>query len=110
MYYCTRRKIWVSELGIHLDIVDSTIYVDPDGKQTFRVIEVPPYSFTITDDERTKKTDVRKVMPEARRPGQRKGSRQLERKMVLSVGSVINMPWNDKEKLLEKMKLYLLFS
>lgn len=111
MYYCTKRKVWVSDLGMHLDIVDATIYVDPlSGKQTLKIIEVAPYSFTITDDTVTKKTEVRKIMPEERIPGTRKSSRSLERKKVLSIEACMKLPWNDKEKVLERMKLYLLFS
>lgn len=110
MYYCTRRKVWMSDLGTHLDIVDATVYVAPDGRQTMKVIEVPPYSFTIIDDGVTQKTDVRKVMHEERLPGMRSSARTYERKMVLSVQAVMNLPWNSKEKVLERMKLYLLFS
>jgi hypothetical protein len=110
MYYCTKRKVWVSDLGMHLDIVDATIYVEPvSGRQTLKIIEVAPYSFTITDDV-IKKTEVRKIMPEERIPGMRRTARNLERKKVLSIEACMKLPWNDKEKVLERMKLYLLFS
>ena len=111
MYYCTRRKVWVSDLGIHLDIIDATVYIDPQtGKRTWKLIEIPPYSFRIVDDGSIEKTDVRKVMPQERLPGMRKGARTLERKKVLSLNCAMRLPWNDKAKVLERMKLYLLFS
>lgn len=110
MYYCTRRRVWVSDLGLHLDIVDATIHVAPDGRRTYKVIEVPPYSFTIIDDKDIKQTIIRKVMPEERIPGMKRSARRLERKIVLDFDFPIKMRWNDKEKVLERMKLYLLFS
>lgn len=112
MYYCTKRKIWMQDLGMHLDIIDATIYLAPDGQQTLKIIEVPPYSFTITDDNCCKQsTVVRKVIPQDRTfpPGPLR-ARTLERKIVLSVDAAMKLPWHDKEKVLERMKMYLLFS
>lgn len=110
MYYCTKRKVWVSDLGIHLDIIDSTIYVAPDGRQTLKIIEVPPYSFTITDEEKNQKTVIRKVVAPERVPWQKTKARTLERKILLTVNAAMKGPWNDKEKVHERVKLYLLFS
>jgi hypothetical protein len=109
MYYCTKRKIWIQDLGMHLDIIDATIYVSPDGKPTLKIIEIPPYSFTITDDPGKTSTVIRKVMPQERLPGARK-ARTLERKIILSMDVVAKLPWHDREKVLERVKLYLLFS
>lgn len=36
MYYCPKRKVYVSDFGLHLDVVDSTVYVDESGRQTFK--------------------------------------------------------------------------
>jgi hypothetical protein len=108
MYYCTKRKIWVSDLGTHLEIVDATVYLDPEGKQTVRTIEIPPYSFTITDDAK-QETVVRKIIaPERTRPWM--PGRIFQKKIVLTIPSVISLPWNDRNKVLERMKLFILFS
>ncbi len=110
MYYCTKRKVWISDLGIHLDIVDSTIYVEPDGRQTLKIIEVPPYTFTITNEEKSQKTVVRKMIPKCSYPWIKELARPMDKVTILTVNAVLELPWNDKKKVYEKVKLYLLFS
>jgi hypothetical protein len=110
MYYCTKRKIWFPDIGAHLDTIEATIYVDDDGKYTLQVIEVPPYRFTITDNAKVQKTEVEKVVKHEPAPGHKWYPRALGRKVILTIPSIMNLPWNDKEKVLERMKLFLLFS
>lgn len=111
VYACTKRKVWLSDLGLHCEIIDATVYVDlQTGKRTSKLIEIPPYVFWITDDGSTQKTDVRKLVLEERIPGIKQGSRSFERKRVLSLNCAMKLPWNDKEKVMERMRLYLLFS
>lgn len=110
MYYCMQRKVWEPDLGIYLDIIDSTIYLDPEGKQILRVIEVPPFSFTITDDDQKKETVIRKVVAPERSPRDRNKARVLERKVILTIPAVAKLPWKDKKAVAERVKLYLLFS
>ncbi len=110
MYFCVKRKVWISDLGIHLDIVDATLNILPDGKVTWQLIEIPPYSFLITDDEKGQQTVVRKVIGPELTPWNKKRAKTFERKIVLTVPALMKMPWNNKQKVLERMKLFLLFS
>lgn len=114
MYYCMKRKIWEPSLGMYLDVVDASVYVDANGKETLRVIEVPPFSFTITDDGRKQETIIRKVVAPERDDQMRKlyssKARTFERKILLTIPAVAKMPWNDRAKVAERVKLYLLFS
>lgn len=110
MYYCTKRKVWVSDLNIHYDTVDSTVFVAPDGRQTLKIIEIPPYKFIITDEEKIQKTVVHKMMAPDTIPWQRSSTHTVNKKVILTVNTVMKLPWNNKEKVHEKVKLYLLFS
>lgn len=107
MYFCERRQIYSDDLGVHLEVVDATIFVAPDGRHTLSIIEVPPYSFTMRDDEMGKKTEVRKIIPQDIVMGK---ARVLERHKVFEVDSLMNLPWDNKKKVLERVGIYLLFS
>ncbi len=109
-YYCVKRKIWISDLGIHADIVDAAINVSPEGKVRWQHIEVPPYSFIITDDEKGQSTVVRKLMAPERLPAHIRKTFTYEKKTILTIKAIMNLPWNNKQKVMERMKMFLLFS
>jgi hypothetical protein len=119
MYYCARRKEWVSEFGIHLDIVDTVIYVDPDEQREIMwVVEIPPYRFTMTDFPSGPKTVVDKTIIPGGPPWDSQSRKDLEalgtsagyRKLILTVPAIMKLAWNDKKQVLDRLKLYLLFS
>lgn len=111
MYYCAKRREYVSDFGVHLDVMDSTIYVDEAGRQTIKVIEIPPYKFSITDEESVQKTEVYKlVLPDAPLWDAAEAKEWIYHKSILVVPAVMDLPWHDRRKVLERLKLYLLFS
>ncbi len=114
MYYCAKRKEYMSEWGLHLDVTDSVIYVDPKrGRDTMWVVEIPPYRFTMTDFGYRQRTEVHKTVLPDWAPWDREIENKeifLQKKLILSVPSVMKLPWHDKQKVLERLKLYLLFS
>lgn len=110
MFYCIKRKVWVSDLGLHLDIVDATINLSSEGKVIWQLIEIPPYSFLITDDDKGEQTVVRKVVAPEERPYNKSRAKTYQRKIVLTVPALMKLPWNKKEEVMERMKMYLLFS
>lgn len=114
MYYCTKRKEYMSELGLNIEVIDSIIYVDPkSGKHSMKVIEIPPYRFTMTDYPRGQRTEVHKTVLPDWAPWDKEIEDKeifLQKKLILRVPVVLNLPWHDKQKVLERLKLYLLFS
>ncbi len=110
MFYCVKRKVWVSDLGIHIDIVDSTIYFTNEGKIEWQVIEIPPYRFLIVDDHDGQQTVVSKYVTLNKKPWDKQNAMAWRRETILTIDAIMNLPWNDKEQVLEKLKLYLLFS
>lgn len=110
MFYCVKRKVWVSDLGIHIDIVDATIYLTNDGKIEWQVIEIPPYRFLLTDDKDGQMTVVSKYVTLNKNPWDKQNAMAWRRETILTIPALMKLPWNDKEQVLEKLKLYLLFS
>lgn|SRR5574337_1238610 len=110
LYTCTKRKVWVSDLGIHVEIVDAAISLSSTGKQIYKVIEVPPYIFSIADDEGKKQTEITEMVPIADVPWRKIVGRPYDRKVILRISAALDLPWHDKQKVFEKVRLYLLFS
>lgn len=116
MYYCVTRKEYVSEWNVHLDVVDSVIYIDPiRGCETMWVVEVPPYRFTMTDFESGPKTEVHKtVLPDWPPWNKTMDPESIKtlmyKKLILTVPARMKLPWHDKQQVLERLKLYMLFS
>lgn len=111
MYYCPKRKIWFPDIGAHIDTIEATICFNADGKPTLQIIEVPPYRFTITDEDQFQKTEISKIAVRQDRVHPQKWYPQaITREPILILSTALKLPWNNKEKVLERMKLFLLFS
>lgn len=117
MYYCPARKEWMSEFGIHLDVTESVIYIDAASRQeTMWIVEIPPYRFTMSDfPHRGPKTEVHKtVLPDWPPWDKTKDPESVKtllyKKRILTVSALMNLPWHDKQKVFDRLKLYLLFS
>lgn len=114
MYYCTKRKIYMPEWKCHLDVTDTVIYIDPDKhRETMWVVEIPPYRFTMTDFPRGPRTEVHKTVLPDFAPWDREVENIklfLYKKLILEVPALMKLPWHDKAKVLERLKLYMLFS
>lgn len=111
LYFCVKRKVWVSDLGIHMTIIDATINIRPeDGKVTWQVIEIPPYRFVLSDDEQGEKTVIQKYVAPEDSPWNKIRGQSVKREVILTVPSLLKLPWDNKEQVFEKVKLFLLFS
>jgi hypothetical protein len=114
MYYCDKRKEWVSEFGIHLDVTDTVIYIDPNKRrETMWIVEVPPYRFTMTNFSTGPKTEVHKTVIPDWAPWDKDVENKemfLHKKLILTVPALMNLPWYDKKQVFNRLKLYLLFS
>ena len=108
IYQCQRIKVWVPEIKAKLDNIHATFYVEPLTQQvTYKVIEMGAFSFTIQDDHQKKSTVIRKVKELPKRP---KEARTFESETILKLSAAIDLPWNDKSKVMERVRMYLLFS
>lgn len=110
MYYCDKRSVWISDLGIHIDVIDAIVEMLPDGKVTWQKIEIPPYVFIITDNDEGQWTLVSKYVTLNKKPWDKQNAMAWKRENILKISAAMNLPWNDRKTVLEKLRLYLLFS
>src|SRR5271166_6658922 len=69
IYHCPRKTLWVPELEISMEIVDITLFVkNSNPEETFKIVEIPPYTFVIDNISRSKKTTVNKNVRDAKFP------------------------------------------
>lgn len=90
LYYCPRES--ATHAIYHLD----------SDKITFQVITILPYEFVIHDGA-VKRTEVCLISRDER-------GRLGNHKTILRIDTPMNLSWHDKEEVLRKLKLYILFS
>lgn len=119
IYYCPKRDVWVPELEMSRDVIDCTLFINSDDKPIYKVIEIPPYIFTIYDyhyqslGEIHRKTSVVKIIRNTllKSVGQDFIGHDLTSKVRLfEIDAVMDLPWHDRDKILNKVKLYTLLS
>jgi len=120
MLICNRRKVFVKELDCTLETTHAMIYINPEGKQSFKVIEVMPYTFEIHDTDELKQTRIIKTVdPSKKKKNQNystakyqtgKGTRVFERENLITLPGVVTCDWHNKEAVFDRVKMYLVFS
>lgn len=122
MLICNRRKVYVKELDCTVETTHAMIYINPEGRQAFKVIEVMPYTFEIHDTDELKQTRIIKVVDPAKKKMKdryksstskyqtAKGPRTFERENLITVPGVVNCDWHNKEAVFERVKMYMVFS
>lgn len=121
MFICNRRKVFVQELNCMLETTHAMIYIDPNGNQSFKVIEVMPYSFEIHDTEELKQTRIIKLVDPNKKKAQDKGKssakyqtpkgpRTFERQNLITLPGVVHCDWHNKEAVYDRVKMYMVFS
>lgn len=109
IYSCETKQEWVPSLKITLDVVDATYYLLSNNEPVVKVIEIPPYKFIIKNAEDDKYTEVREIyIPDHSYSSDSKW--MFDTKRLLYISAVMDAPWHDREKVLEKLKSYLLLS
>jgi hypothetical protein len=110
MYHCLKQRVYVDDLGMHVEVIDASVNITPEGKVIWQLIEIPPYRFLIEDTEKGQLTTVYKLMTLDRKPWDKKNAVAWKPEVILKIPALMNLPWNDKQEVLEKIKLYLLLS
>ena len=107
MYSCPRRKVWQEDMKTYLDVVHAVIYLSPEGKQIRKMIEVPPYSFVIQDEDDEQSTVINKLTSFSKFLSRNK---IWEFKFLLRIPAVLECRWDDREAVFEKVQCCLVFS
>ena len=75
----------------------ATIHYGLDGKIDLQILDIGPYSVTITDNQDKQSTVIRKY-------------NSLFKETVLELPKALQLPWHNKDQVMDKIALYLLFS
>ncbi len=125
IYRCKEKLVWSPQVrtveGLkvqtHLTIVHSIIYVNPETqKQELKCFEYPPYLFTIWDYDnhpvtnRKNGTFRQTKITERVFISRRDGEVVTEDRELFTFPSALDLPWDDAEQVMERVKMYLLFS
>lgn len=115
LYYCSIQTKWIESMKRHLKYHHCFVSLNNSKNVESKLITVPPYIFQI--DYESNKTKITKIT-EFKQKGlindvftldlDHEEKEYLE--ISVPVSSIIKLPWNDAEKIEEKLKIYNLFS
>lgn len=115
LYYCSIQTQWIESMRRHLKYHHIFVGIDRDKNVTSKLITVPPYIFDINYEKNI--TKVSKITS-FKQKGlisdvftldlDHEEKEYLELNVPISF--VLKFPWNDTEKIEEKLKIYNLFS
>lgn len=113
MFICNRRKVFVKELDCTLETTHAMIYLNPEGKQSFKVIEVLPFTFEIHDSNELKKTRISKLSKLGNKDKTNpvtRGNRTFESQTLIELPGVVHCDWHNKQSVYDRVKMYMVFS
>lgn len=106
LYFCEERSVWVSELEASVLTRHALIYVNPNtDKHEVISIEIHPYQIVMWDQEELQRTEITEIIWEENSRGSLSSG-----KKVLSIDAVLDLPWDDQEEVVRRIKMYLVFS
>lgn len=111
--FCPETTAWIPDLNRHLIYHHSIVSADPQTEDiSFKIITNPPYIFEISF-----KPDLYTIIKKIKFREKTLNSTPVNltkenviESLVLQIDTPIILPWNDKEKCLEKAKLYNVFA
>lgn len=120
-FVCETKEEFIPELKVKVEYNHASVYMDDTGQAAIKRIDVLPYSFEIIDQGDVKQTRIMKITNPAFRkrtkdgtyervPSIRYGDLTLEIKTLIVVPNAINVQWDDKNAVLERVKMFMLFS
>jgi hypothetical protein len=110
LYMCLqKREKFLSELDIEIKYWDSVIYVNHDNRIHTQIYEIPPYKFTIQN--LTNFSAIEKAELSYKDiPFKVSDSFLWGYKKILEIDAILDLPWDNRDKVLERVKGYLTFS
>lgn len=107
IFSCIKRETEI--YGHTIEYVDSALCFDICNNVIFQMYEVPPYRFRIHDAPDIVRTTIDKIklIEVVYSPFKKDSYRYKE---IIRLPFTISLPWDNCEKVLEKVKKYLIFS
>jgi hypothetical protein len=111
---CPRKRTRVPELKSVIDMSHAMVLVDDSGNIIMKTLDILPYSFEIHDGPNLKQTRICKMKNdftyEDNVTSMNIGDKYFEREEVIVVPKALDLEWGNKKKVLERIKMYMLFS
>lgn len=82
----------------------ATLHIGEEDKVDLWVLDIGPHTITVANDGDVQKTVIRKCNPFF------KGFNSFFKEVILELPKALDLPWDDEDKVVEKIGLYLLFS
>jgi hypothetical protein len=109
IYTCTSKLLYNEEHKKYIEDRHYTCHLDDNNVVTYKMITVFPFCFQMFYDEN--KSSISKMTIRHKTQNSGKSSMYTtDRKDILWVNSILNLPWDDKEQLMQKISMYSLFS
>jgi len=108
LYMCPveNRRIVFSDFA--MTYLDSVIYLNADGSPHTQIYEIPPYKFGIWNFGNS--TVIEKASLMNKRISFTLSNNAYQYRPLLTINYILDLPWDNREKVLEKVKGYLIFS
>jgi hypothetical protein len=108
IYSCASSYHWIEENNKYLEFKHYSCHIK-NGKINYKLFTIFPYRFELFYDDNKTKIYKSIVRAEIKNPG-KETVYSTERQKVLELESIIDLPWNNKDQVLQKLKLYSIFS
>lgn len=116
LFLCpTKRRMYLEQFGESVDYYDCALEIHAEGGFTYQQYEIPPYKivirspriYTAPRDQGTHITTI-KSMHYDNHLGM--GDPIIQWQEVLDTTEMLSLPWHDREKCLDRIKLLITFS
>lgn len=120
-YVCETREEFVPELKATIEYSHASAYLDDKGHIAIKRLDIMPYSFEIIEQGDVKQTRIMKITNPIynkqskdglyeRKPRIQYGEQTMQIETLIVVPNAINVQWDDKTAVLERVKMFMLFS
>lgn len=104
---CPQQDTFVPSLEETVRISHASIYVNPETKKPEIIsLEIGPYDITIWDQVDDHRTDISKIDWRDSGPSR---PNQFTNKLI-TLPKALHLPWHDTNEVMERIRMYLLFS
>lgn len=107
IYTCSTSFQWIEYLNKYLEFKHFSCHLK-DNKPTYKKIILFPYTFELFYDDN--KTQISKSIIKSEIKNNKETTFSADRLKVLDLNSIVDFPWNNKEFVFSKLKLYSIFS
>lgn len=111
VYKCPQRALWFPEPGAQLSYIHAFVMVVKDQEDfPWMQIEVPPYTIVVTKSKDSAKSVIKKTVRKKKSKYDKSKNKEYEYKEIIEIDEAVELPWNDRPKVIDRIHTYLVFS